>query len=58
MLTKRQHMPWNFQNMQAIFLTEIFGRFRSQKIDVRLSSAFRKLYKTVSVFDLLEFDMS
>jgi hypothetical protein len=50
-------MPWNFQNMQAIFLTEVFGRFRSQKIDVRPSSAFRKLYKIVSVLVSLHLHM-
>jgi hypothetical protein len=40
--------------MQAIFLTEVFGRFRSQKIDVRPSSAFRRLYKMVSSLILLK----
>lgn len=43
--------------MQSIFLAEVFGRFRSQKIDVRPSSAFRRLYKMVSGMILIKYPL-
>lgn len=39
------HLPnWNLQTMQAIFLTEVFTRFRGRKTAVKLSRQFEELY--------------